>query len=278
MGVRGHVLGVFVVASVCAAGQPAHADEFPVQEAQVTYSGLRGQAFVRDGIGPNERSHGLLFASRSLGTATVDGLTVHRDVTGALGWGTADFVGEIGGVIRGGYRFDVGPTHGPFGRGGVRGFLGGNDLWFHSHVEVPHAQLGYQWLDDRTFFEVAFDGGLSALGHFEAANDQERPLTLVPGWGAELVVHHRPIRLDVVWLRFQPPNFGPATGPLDRLDVNTCLTAWKLGLCNQFRFYRGDLASETGTSFPATRAFSASLTLGLSSATAKGDVIRRGDG
>lgn len=271
MGMRGAL-----VASMMLVAGPASAEEFPLQDAQVTYTGLRGQVFTVTGSGPADRSHGLSVASRSLGTVTQKGLTVHRDITAALGYGTSSLEGEVGGVVRGGYRFDVGPTHGPFARGGVRGFIGGNDLWFHSHLEVPHAQLGYQLLDESTFFELAFDGGLSAVGHFQAGTGGERPLTLVPGWGAELALHHRPVRLDVVWLRFQPREFGPATGALDRLDVTTCLTAWKLGFCNQLRLYRGDLASEDGVGFPATQAFSASLMLGWSSAISKHEVGRPG--
>ena len=65
-------------------------------------------------------------------------------------------------------------------------------------------------------------------------------------------------------------------GALDRLDVTTCLTAWKLGFCNQLRLYRGDLASEDGIGFPATRAFSTSLMLGWSSAISKHEVGRPG--
>lgn len=255
---------------------PATAEEFPVQDAQVTYAGLRGSAFTVEGSGPTARSHGLTGASRSMGTVTQDWLTVHRDISAAFGYGTSGIEGEVGGVVRGGYRYALAPTHGPFVRGGVRGFVGGNDLWFHTHAEVPHAQLGYQLLSGETLFEVAFDGGLSVAGHYQAGAGGERPLTLVPGWGAELALHHRPVRLDVVWLRLQPRSFGPASGPLDRLDVTTCLTAWRLGFCQQFRFYEVDLASEEGMLFAGTQAFSGSLMLGLATSTSKHEVIRPG--
>ncbi len=274
---RGLLLVSWGVAFVLWCGEGlAQAPAFAVQDAQVTYGGVRGGAFLAESDGTTRRSHGVSASTRSLGTVTQDGLTVHRDITAALGYGSAGLVGEVGGVVRGGYRFALAPTHGPFVRGGVRGFFGGNDIWFHSHLELPHAQLGYQLLSREILLEVAAAGGLSLLGHYQAGDGGERPLSLTPVWGSELALHHRPVRLDIAWLRFQPSAYGPAKGPLDRLDATICLSVWRLGLCNQLRYYRGNLATEEGLPVTDTQALSASLMIGFTSVRSKHDVRRCG--
>jgi hypothetical protein len=255
-----------VTATVCMLAGPglAWASDFPTSDAEVNYGGLHASATRIDGSDEPGDTRALGFATRSFGYANRDWLTVHREGHGRLGGGTGGLEGEIAALLRGGLRVPLAPWHGPILRGGVRLRIGGNNVIYHSQLELPHAQLGYQILTERTLLEVAAHGGPTLAGHFEAVR-AERPLGLRPGLGAELALHHRPFRFDVSWLRWWPRTYGPAQGPLDRIEATTCLSAWKVGLCQELRVFVGELATVSGRRFTDARAIQTSVTLGWSS-------------
>ncbi|MEM9693269.1 MAG: hypothetical protein AAGA56_12040 [Myxococcota bacterium] len=266
-----------VILSVIGGASSAAAQEssqVPVADAQVSWTGLRGTSMLlRDTDRPGD-SQGIGLGGRSFGHVTRDYLTVQRDSHFYAAWSEADFEGEAWGLVRAGGHLPVGSSDGFVFRGGARAGITGNDIFLHTQVELPHAQVGYQWLEEDLLIEVAGQGGFTLWGHYRSGDDARRALNLTPSWGAEVVFHRPPFRADAAWSRFQARRRGPVDGPFDRVRGAVCLLPWKLSLCTEFRVYRADLANGAGAAFNGHETYQGFVTLGISSVQKKGQLTK----
>jgi len=248
---------------------------FHTADAQVGLNGLRVTSQRLRGTDADGLDHSVSWAFRTLGYAQDDWVSVHREEHGQLGGGSAGFHGEIGALLRGGIRWPLGLDHGPLLRGGIQLYVGGNDWLYHSLVELPHGQVGYQVLTEDVLFELGMQGGFSLLGHLAAGDEAERSLGQVPDWGAALALHVNPVRIDLWWRRFEPGAEGDASGPVDTARAQLCGTAWYLALCGEGRLFLGEQDLGDGRGSDRLLARQLMLTVGLSSSRAKGEVTRR---
>jgi hypothetical protein len=138
-------------------------------------------------------------------------------------------------------------AHGPFIRGGARGFIRGNDDFLGSYFEAPTVQLGYQYMEapqglarlfglgKPTVAELAFHGGLALAGRFKM-DDYARNVRVAPAYGVHAA-------LVLGWLDLQAavtrasPGGGAIRTNVDMAEASVCVRAGQLAICSDLRHY-----------------------------------------
>lgn len=131
-------------------------------------------------------------------------MSAHGTMHGALGGGSAGFEGALGGSIAGGLRAPVGESHGPIARIGIGGEMIGNKRFYFSRLALPTIEVGYQYLKDRTLFELGGRGSLILTGRYNTGHVTRRETG--DGsieWGGYASAHHKYGRLDVSFARIE---------------------------------------------------------------------------
>jgi len=172
------------------------------------------------------------------------GATTRSTITASLGGGDSGFEWTLGGIWRVGGRLSLGrdKSGGPFARIGVDAFMGGNSDYYHSHLEAPRFELGYQLIKtDALFLEVLGRGGLMLTGRrrlFERTRDIG--FNLDAGGLLTLQMPYFRVHVDVV--RIYEDDHAPKS-PIDRGQLDVCGMLSSLALCLTASADRGEIFS-----------------------------------
>jgi hypothetical protein len=223
-------------------------------------------ATVTTSAGGNASDHvgALGVSSQREGFAYDRGLDVRAsnviDLGAGLHDGTVVFQGAFAFELAGGYRFHVADTHGPFVRGGFEALIGGNPLVYRSLLELPQAQLGYQYLSPTALVEVAGRAGLSIFGRSDMGYEASHHLDQVLDLGGMMTVKTGPVWLSGEWSHFLPRD---GEVPVDWLTVSLCGLAHGLAVCTMARSVDAE-GSVAPDGHVASHAVQVGLTIGSS--------------
>jgi hypothetical protein len=208
---------------------------------------VRAMKYSASGISAGLVSAGGGDATRRLGTIGVHseqlgygydrGLDVRVANSFDLGGDVRGFHGGLMGDLSGGYRFGESDTHGPLVRGGIALALRGDQLVYQSLLELPQAQIGYQYVTADTVIDVAPRLGFVILGQSNTGDQASRKLDLGLDAGATGALRVGPIMARASWSHLLPHSSG---GAVDWVGLGLCgRTA--LVLCTTASFVTGDV-------------------------------------
>jgi hypothetical protein len=229
-------------------------------------TGISATVTTAGGGDASDHLGSLSLMSRRAGFAYDRGLDVRASNFLELGAGVHDggvvFHGGFGFDLAGGYRFHVAETHGPFIRGGFEALIVGDALVYQSLLELPQAQLGYQYLAGTTLLEAAGRSGFSMFGRSDTGYHANRHLDQVLDVGAMATAKTGPLLLAAEWSHFLARGDGGA--PIDWLTVSLCGIVHKVAVCTDARMVAGDVF--TAANEPtASHVTQVGLTVGSSS-------------
>ena len=179
----------------------------------------------------------------------------------AIGGGGAGFEGALGGGLGFGVRRPVGERHGPVARGGVLGWMRGNDAYYGSLLELPEVQLGYQYMRGITVVEIGATSGVVLIGRERVGDGSTRVLGNGLAVGGYLVVQVPWMRLGTRAMRL--PTHDELRSEVDVVDGNLCGVLAPLALCADARAARMDAFVPGSTAPTEVRSLAFGLTLGL---------------
>lgn len=133
-----------------------------------------------------------------VGDMDIAALSVRYRDTLALGYMSGGIAGEMSVDVAAGTHIMLGASHGPVVRGGLRARLLGNDALYDSLIELPQAQLGYQWLQGPLQLELAARGGLMLDGRLFLPGVRHN-FGLQPEIGAYSTLRYQWLRADLEW-------------------------------------------------------------------------------
>lgn len=175
-------------------------------------------------------------------TAQAMGATTRTIIKAQLGGGNSGFEWDLGGIWMFGGRLSVGQGRhgGPFARLGLDANLGGNSDYYHSHLELPRFELGYQFIKtDSLFVEAAGRGGLTLVGRRRIFDDT-RDIGFSLDAGGFLTLQMQSLRANVDLLRIYEDEHAPKT-PIDRGQLDLCGLLGGLALCFTASVDRSDM-------------------------------------
>jgi hypothetical protein len=143
-------------------------------------------------------------------------------------------------------------------RAGVQGYLMGNDTFFSSLIEVPQAQVGWQWARRHALLEAAATSGVVLDGRFRAGYAETRDLGAGLSYGGHVALQVPWVRLSVMAERL-PPRDG-----LDSVDMGMatlCAVATPFALCADAMVEQGHTV--VGATEPFSRVAYGGLTIGF---------------
>jgi hypothetical protein len=182
--------------------------------------------------------HGFLTAYSTELYTTLDHVTGHFALAGAIGGGSAGNEGGIGGTLDFGMRANVTPTSGPFVRIALDGSILGNDALYLSMFEPAQGRVGYQLLDGDTLLEGGVIAGYLPVGRFDAAAGT-RDLSDTAEVGLYGAVHLRPFRADARFAHLPADASAPRTA-VNLLRVALCSYPRPLALCADLLYVHAD--------------------------------------
>jgi hypothetical protein len=225
--------------------------------------GVRGSLLSVKGSDHDGLTSGALFTLVTDMHQTKDHVTWHGSFIGGLGGGTGGVEGGLGMGLAGGFRANFGEEHGPFARVGAMGELWGNDRFYFSRLELPMAELGYQYLalDESVLLELGGRAAPILGGRYDVGDNARRETSGSFEWGAYLALHTHYGRLDLAYNRIELPTKQLDT-PIDTLHGVACATIAKhVGLCLDGHFMRGDVILPSNDVSKATTVY-AGITIG----------------
>lgn len=225
--------------------------------------GVRGSLLSVKGSDHDGVTSGATFTLVTDMHQTKDHVTWHGSFIGGLGGGTGGVEGGLGMGLAGGFRANFGDEHGPFARVGAMGELWGNDRFYFSRLELPMAELGYQYLtlDDSFLLELGGRAAPILGGRYDVGDNARRETSGGYEWGGYLSLHSHYGRLDVGYNRIELPT-KKVDSPIDTIRGDACATIAKhVGICVDGHFLRGDIVMPDNSVSKATT-FYAGLTIG----------------
>jgi hypothetical protein len=196
------------------------------------------------------------YASEGLGT----GRATHSFV---LGGGSGGFEGALEVAVALGVRAPFTPSQGPFLRIGFAAGLGGNDVLYHSYLELPQGQAGYQYVAGPMVFEIAAHGGPILTGRYNGGDGPERrTLGRSFEYGGHTALHLDPFAIHLDVTRFDPQRSG-YDGPLDRARGDLCAYAGDFAACLDLSLFRGNVEHAKGALPGEARSLYGGLLLGV---------------
>jgi hypothetical protein len=225
--------------------------------------GVRGSGLSVKGSDHDGLTTGATFTIVTDMHQTKDHVSWHGSFIGGLGGGTGGVEGGLGMGLAGGFRANFGEEHGPFARVGAMGELWGNDRFYFSRLELPMAEMGYQYLslDDSFLFELGARAAPILGGRYDVGDNARRETGSSYEWGGYLSLHTHYGRLDVAYNRIELPTKLVDT-PIDTIRGDACATIAKhIGLCLDGHFLRGDVVLPSNAVSRATTIY-AGITIG----------------
>jgi hypothetical protein len=225
--------------------------------------GVRASVVDVRGSDADQTTVGATFAGEGQQFKTVDVSTLHAITHFGLGGGTGGVEGSLGGFIFAGLRAPVGDHHGPFARIGIGGELLGNRKLYFSRLELPMAEAGWQYLNDRTVLELGARGGAILAGRYNTGHAANRELNASFEWGGYAAAHSSFGRLDVSLSRIEARDATPNT-PVHVLRGVACVfVADTVGICADGSYFSGDVLIGNPGVPSLSQAFDIGLMVGL---------------
>ncbi len=171
-------------------------------------------------------------ARETVGVALAGSVEAYNDESGilasrtalsfALGSGSGGVEGLIGGALLVGARARVTPNQGPFVRIGLSGEYQGNSRYLYSRFDLPLGELGYQFVEGPTLFEVG--GRLSPVltGRLRTDFDQ-RELGSAVSYGGFLAARGEIGRVELTYTR-QTLTGSPFSPVVSTFQGHGCLS------------------------------------------------------
>jgi hypothetical protein len=212
------------------------------------------QVNQHDGI-----EHGFLTTYSTELYTTLDYVTGHFALSGALGAGSAGNEGAIGGTLDFGMRAEVTETSGPFVRFAIDGFMFGHDVLYLSMFEPAQGRVGYQLLDGDSLLEGGVIAGYVPIGRFDPAGGT-RDLSDTPEVGVYGAAHLRLFRADARFAHMPADASAPRTA-VNLFRIALCSYPRPIALCADLLFVHGDALFRAGAR--ATGAVYSGFTVGL---------------
>jgi hypothetical protein len=168
-----------------------------------------------------------------------------------LGGGSGGLEGALGGTLALGIRVPVSPHHGPVIRVGLGGELLGNSQFYYSHIDLPLGEVGYQYINGHTVFEIGGRGASLITGRYNTGDSFRRELGTSLELGGYLAAHAEQGRVDVSFMHIAATP-DPGTG-VDVLRGTACgYVTPKVGICGDGMFIHGDEQPPLPTVPPST--------------------------
>ena len=236
--------------------------------------GLRGSTLGVQGGDREARTYGVNVASMGVSNYARSLLNYRAVGHSLLGGGSGGLEGELGGTVAVGVGFLIDGKQGPFVRIGVRGYILGNDSFFHSNIEFPQGSVGWHLGSRQGFMlEAGLTTGAMLDGRFNVGDEGRRRLGSSGAFGAYVDAFIGPLVGTAEWVRTRAVS-DPGT-PVDAIDGHLCLSTGRdkketgLALCFDGRHTRGDVlfGSPIQTSAASTTYFG--LTIGFGFAQSK---------
>jgi hypothetical protein len=217
--------------------------------------GVRGSVLNVNGSDHDGLTSGATFTGTGDHHDTKDHISWHASYVWGLGGGTGGLEGGLGLGLAGGFRADVTPNQGPFARIGAMGELWGNDRFYFSRLELPMAEVGYQYLKGDNLFELGGRAAPILGGRYDVGDGARRETSSSYEWGAYLGIHSKLGRLDVAYNRIQLPTRNLDT-PIDTIRGEGCIFVIDhVGICVDGHYLRGDVTLPNGTTSLATTVY-----------------------
>jgi hypothetical protein len=205
-----------------------------------TILGVKVTVTYSDANAPEELDAGFLTVYATEHYATRNNLSVHVQASAAIGGGTANNEGALGGSLDVGWRGAITETGGPFLRAGMSGLMTGHRAFYVSLFEPFQGRLGYQILDGDDVFEVGMTHGIIPVGHFEPGEDVKRDLSRTKELGGYAAFHRAGYRADASFLHIFDPEPGNDRDDVELARAAYCDYRLGLALCADALFTRGE--------------------------------------
>lgn len=196
----------------------------------------------------------------------MNALSIRRTSRMGIGGGGSGFDGELAGSLTVGARAPIAKSHGPFVRGGIAGQILGNDRFYASLLELPRAELGWQYMSGITVVEGGATAGLALDGRYgirSAIPQPESPLVPLFGvaWGGYVTLQVPHLRMGVSAEAI--PKGDQRSGLVVMGLAHACAVGFLLAACFDVRVMSEDGLAPFGDAKHAT--YYAGMTLGFSS-------------
>lgn len=155
---------------------------------------------------------------------------------GAIGYGSADLEGGIGGDLAAGLLLPFSEQAALAIRAGVRASLLGNDLFYSSMMEFPQLQTGFTWSIPSLQTELSARCGLLLDGRY-FVGDRRENLARSPTFGAFASLRMPVALLELGWTHF----FGSeerARSDSDEVTAMPCAMFVPVAVCIDARYRR----------------------------------------
>ena len=222
----------------CLDARRARAENLWSERAGVV--GLRGSFSRVRGSDADGNTWGMTFAGGAEDYVTRHGVARHGSAFWAIGGGSGGFEGALGGKLALGWRLPAGEDQGPVLRVGMQGWLQGNSLLYSSLLELPLAQLGWQFTREKTVIEVGLQAGPVLTGRFSVGDDASRKLGSSFEGTAYGALHFARMRLDASFMRVETRH--PITNehaPIDFARATLCALGSPIAVCGDVWSYSG---------------------------------------
>ncbi|HEX2677632.1 MAG TPA: hypothetical protein VHM19_13355 [Polyangiales bacterium] len=230
-----------------------------------TLFGVKGTATNVWGGGRKTIDAGVLAAYATEHYGTRRELTGHFLAFGAIGGGTADTEGSVGGALDFGYRVPLTELSGLFLRAGPSGMLLGHHHLRLSLLEPIESRIGYQLLDGDRLIESGLTFGPVVAGHFDVPG-LPGPLGGSAQLRSYVALRFSALRIDasLAYVRTPSAVFAPGAGvALSRLAA--CGYPRPIVVCVELLYATraSGIATRGLPSAPTLRAFYSGLSVGL---------------
>ena len=202
--------------------------------------GLRGSFARVRGSDADGHTWGMTFAGSSEDYVTRHGVAHQGSAFWAIGGGSGGVEGAIGAKIAIGWRLPASEDQGPVLRVGMQGWLQGNAQLYSSLLELPLAQLGYQFTRGKTVIELGLQAGPVLTGRYSVGDDASRKLGGTFEGTAYGALHFERMRLDASFMRVETRH--PLTNehaPIDFARATLCALGSPIALCGDVWSYTG---------------------------------------
>ena len=238
---------------------PSHGGEV-VAHSDVSTVGLRG-GLTRVRFGDARRRNlSLTLSGRREGYGLEHDVAIRVANTFALGGGQGGVEGHLGMAVAAVYRAPVAKDHGPMTRLAAEGLVQASPALFHSLLEAPELQLGYQYLSPGKLAEAGLKSGYVLAGYYRA-DDGNRPLGASFEWGAFANVNVDPFRLRGTLTRILAGAPSPA---LNVLEAEVCSRARPVVFCADTQVFFGETGDRSRATLQPSRAAQFGITIGFS--------------
>jgi hypothetical protein len=168
-----------------------------------------------------------------------------------VGGSNLGFEGSLQGALAYGGRWSLGTYHGPVWRSGARILAETSGVGDTLVVNLPHAELGYQYLKSPLLLELRAEIGAVLYGRYDVSGVDTRKLDNTVSYGGSAVLWWDPVSLTTSFASI-PGHDRSRDRNLDIVEARLCSRAGparaglSLDLCGYYRRYSGTVLTDQG--------------------------------